>query len=110
MLPEYHVPVVTVGNKNNSFLIHGGAVHFSKETMDDGSYGSVVQLAEKSWLPETRGRLISISQEHGILEASNLEIGEAVAILPVHSCLTAECMTKYLTTTGIYVDHYQKSR
>jgi len=102
-------PVVTTNGSEN-YTIHGGAVHFSKDSLDDGSFGRVVSLGEKGWSNEVKGSLIKISQEHGSIRADGLTIGEAVGILPVHSCLTAECMSKYLSTNGIYIDHYQKSR
>ncbi len=103
-------PVVTGHPENQTFTIHGGAVHFSKDRLDDGSFGRIVSLDEKTWTDHERGSLVAISQEHGTLHADGFETGEVVAILPVHSCLTAECMSKYLSTNGVYIDHYQKSR
>ena len=46
-----------------------------------------------------------LSQEHGIIkvEPANLnlfKIGQLINIIPVHSCLTADTMGKFLTTSG----------
>ena len=104
-------PVVSHPDVEGRWAIHGGAVHFSKDRLDDGTFGALVTLQDSSWSDEICGELSAISQEHGIVDSRDaLEIGEVIAILPVHSCLTAECMEKYLTTRGVYLDHYQKSR
>jgi D-serine deaminase-like pyridoxal phosphate-dependent protein len=90
-------------------VIHGGAVHFSKESLlQDGipAYGRLVQQREERW---TKGKykqyLSSLSQEHGVLEqcgdlAKTINIGENLLFLPVHSCLTANLMREYRTLEG----------
>ena len=104
-------PVVTGKPDKPVWTIYGGAVHFSKDTLDDGSFGTMVSLEAENWSGQPTGKLVKVSQEHGIIASDvPLEMGEAVAILPVHSCLTAESMGKYLTLKGVYLDHYQKSR
>ena len=35
------------------------------------------------------------------------EIGDSLGILPVHSCMTADCMAGYLSEEGEVIDHYQ---
>lgn len=44
-------------------------------------------------------RLVSLSQEHGVLGAS-LPVGTRVRILPNHSCLTVACFDEYLVVRG----------
>ena len=90
-------------------VIHGGAVHFSKESLlQDGvpAYGRLVQQREEGW---TKGKykqyLSSLSQEHGVLEqcgdlTQTINIGENLLFLPVHSCLTANLMREYRTQEG----------
>ncbi len=90
-------------------VIHGGAVHFSKESLfQDGVpvYGQLVQQTEKGW---TMGSdnifLSSLSQEHGVLEqcadlVKTINIGENLLFLPVHSCLSANLMREYRTLEG----------
>ena len=45
------------------------------------------------------GRLVSVSQEHGIVNA-RLPVGSRVRILPNHSCLTAACFDEYYVVRG----------
>ncbi|MFH0758127.1 MAG: alanine racemase [Bacteroidota bacterium] len=96
-------------------VIHGGAVHFSKESMSkDGQvvFGQVASVdvkngqAEKGWDPLPDGPFLTgISQEHGIIEKceridDRTGIGDLLYILPVHSCLTANLMKEYRTLEG----------
>lgn len=104
-------PVVAIHSEKNEIIIHGGAVHFSKDTIPDEQgkpiYGRMVKLTENSWenMPQENVFLKSVSQEHGIISASEdfikkTKIGDLIGILPVHSCLTANLMKDYLTTDG----------
>jgi len=103
-------PVVATYLKRGEIVIYGGGVHFSKDTVQiEGgyaSYGSVVEFKEDGWsLPETNRYVKSLSQEHGIIAAEPKEIesikpGDLIAILPVHSCLTAESMGSYTSLAG----------
>lgn len=90
-------------------VIHGGAVHFSKESLklDDGAiFGQLVQRTDQAWTTDERKKyLSSISQEHGILEhcgdlVRQLNIGDRLLFLPVHSCLTANLMRGYQSLDG----------
>ncbi len=90
-------------------LIHGGAVHFSRESLESGSgtvFGQLARRAKKGWDPETSaGYLTGLSQEHGTAKADCWPegmpaVGETVHILPVHSCLTANLMRNYHTLDG----------
>ncbi len=90
-------------------LIHGGAVHFSKDTlMIDGSaiFGQLVAPAAHGWEPADVSHYLSnLSQEHGLLECgtdliNGVSIGENLLFLPVHSCLTANLMRTYHTLDG----------
>jgi D-serine deaminase-like pyridoxal phosphate-dependent protein len=109
------VPVVDVKKDRKEILIHGGGVHFAKDVLVDAvgakSFGEVVFLNENGWtIPESRSFLKSISQEHGIIKASDellskVKVGDLLGILPVHSCMTADCMGEYLTLDGKKVDH-----
>ncbi len=112
-------PVVDVNKKSGKILVHGGGVHLSKDfiQMEDGSkcFGEVVILNENGWeIPEQISRVVSVSQEHGIIQASvelinSIEIGDMIGILPVHSCMTADCMKKYWSTSGEWIDHAEGS-
>ncbi len=103
-------PVVSKNNKRKEILIYGGGVHFSKEvdTLDDGTpyFGYVVKLNENGWeLPEKKSYIRALSQEHGIIKATDdfyngIKIGDVVGVLPIHSCMTADCMKKMFTLDG----------
>jgi D-serine deaminase-like pyridoxal phosphate-dependent protein len=94
-------------------VIHGGAVHFSKESITlDGSpnFGRLVQISEAGWSASgTAQYLTSISQEHGVMEGygdlvRDVNIGETLLFLPVHSCLTANLMPGYQTLNGQVIE------
>jgi D-serine deaminase-like pyridoxal phosphate-dependent protein len=109
------VPVVDIQAGRKEILIHGGGVHLAKDVLlvADGSknFGEVVLLTETGWvLPSHHSYVKSISQEHGIIQASeellaSVKVGDLLGILPVHSCMTADCMGAYLSLEGTWVDH-----
>jgi D-serine deaminase-like pyridoxal phosphate-dependent protein len=109
------VPVVDIQKDKKEILVHGGGVHLAKDVLlePDGSknFGEVVYLNESGWtIPAERSYLKSISQEHGLIKASsdlieNVKIGDLLGILPIHSCMTADCMKGYLSINGQQVDH-----
>lgn len=109
------VPVVDIKKDRNEILIHGGGVHFAKDVLphEDGgkNFGEVVYLHELGWsIPNDGSHLKSISQEHGIIKASDdliskVKVGDLLGILPIHSCMTADAMGAYLTLDGKWVDH-----
>lgn len=111
-------PVVASYPERNELVVYGGAIHFSKEHLMQGKqkiYGLAVRFTENKWVPlEPAAPLTALSQEHGILHMDNRQIaafqpGDLMYILPVHSCLTANLMGKYLTTTGKELDHMNRS-
>ncbi|OEK01689.1 hypothetical protein BFP97_09245 [Roseivirga sp. 4D4] len=108
-------PIVAKSEARNELVIHGGAVHFSKDHLFDKGenrfFGEMVVLNEAGWsniIPNAK--LISLSQEHGIIKVSDelletLQVGDVIGILPIHSCLTANLMREYLTLEGQRFDH-----
>lgn len=103
-------PVVAVYPARQEIVVHGGGVHLSKDVLrqEDGSgvFGRVVKLSEKGWsLPATGMTLKSLSQEHGVIRATaedcaTIKPGDVLGVLPVHSCMTADAMSEYLTLSG----------
>lgn len=102
-------PVVEVQQQRQRLIIHGGAVHFSKEFIeaDHGFrlYGYVVRFTEDGWTAPVAGAwLSSVSQEHGVVETGghlrDVHPGDIIGILPVHSCLAVSAMQQMLTTRG----------
>ncbi len=85
-------------------LIHGGAVHFSKESMLINGrtiFGQLVQQTEQGWMAAGEEYYLnSLSQEHGLMEEpgdliNRISLGEKLLFLPVHSCLTANLTREY---------------
>lgn len=93
-------PIVDVYPERGEAIIRGGAVHLSKDTLllPDGSrsFGAICIFNDKTWENPIDGMYLkSISQEHGVItckepEDFNLNVGQLVAVLPIHSCLTLD--------------------
>jgi D-serine deaminase-like pyridoxal phosphate-dependent protein len=102
-------PVVAKHPARLELVVHGGAVHLSKEWMiyeGISCYGLVVPYNGTSWEQPVDGVYVHrLSQEHGIIRATpdffeTVKIGDLIGVLPVHSCLTANLAEYYLTTEG----------
>lgn len=112
-------PVVSRRPERKELILHGGAIHLSKqfERFKDNTpyYGLPVTLDESGWSePWPNSYLRSLSQEHGILKCNSekfeqYRVGDLVGILPIHSCLTCNLMGEYLTLDGASVDHMEKA-
>ena len=109
-------PVVAVHPGRNQAVLYGGAIHFSKDRLIHKGryvYGRMVEWAEDRWLETGEDAwIVSLSQEHGILEApasriQSLKPGSLVGIQPVHSCLTANLLRQFITLDGQRVDHME---
>lgn len=95
-------PVISVYPERNEALLQCGAVHLSKEYLQnpDGTqnFGMVVPFKDGKWMPaEGNDYLSRLSQEHGIFTtqsqwAKQLKPGDLVAVIPVHSCLTVDLL------------------
>ena len=108
-------PIVAKHPERHEIILYGGSVHFSKDLLlqEDGaaSFGQIVKLTDNGWSDPLDGiDLISLSQEHGVIQASpelfdKYKIGDLMGVLPIHSCLTADLMKGYLTTDGEQLEH-----
>jgi len=107
-------PVVAMHPNRLEAVIYGGAVHFSKEQTllpldPEPFYGLAFSWNVTNWnTGDLLGKISSLSQEHGIISLTqagcNLKPGDLVAILPVHSCLTASLMRKYIDMDGTEIE------
>ena len=102
-------PVVSLHPERGEVIVHGGAVHLSKEFMDNEgklSYGLIALPDENGWSKSIPGAYVrSLSQEHGIIHIpeesfARIHIGDLLIVLPVHSCLVVDLFDHYLTLTG----------
>jgi D-serine deaminase-like pyridoxal phosphate-dependent protein len=103
-------PVVAIHKQHNEITLYGGAIHLSKEYIDDADgipiYGKIVSLTGNGWSdPWPESYMKVLSQEHGIVRTNTeminqISIGDFIGILPIHSCLTTHLMRDMITTTG----------
>jgi D-serine deaminase-like pyridoxal phosphate-dependent protein len=107
-------PVVAKHPERNTCIVYGGAIHFSKDfimTRGVQNFGPVVQLTDGGWSAPVEGAFVSsLSQEHGVVSLppdflDTLKIGSLLGVIPVHSCLTADCMRGYRALGGMHCDH-----
>lgn len=109
-------PVVAVHKDRNELIIYGGAVHFSKEGLQEEGAGTIfgcaVETLPHGWGEPIKGIYLKrLSQEHGIVHLPDefldrYATGDVITILPVHSCLTADCVKSYLTLSGKHIDRF----
>ncbi|HRH45260.1 MAG TPA: alanine racemase [Pyrinomonadaceae bacterium] len=110
-------PVVAKNPDRNEIVIYGGAVHFSKDSifLHDGtkSFGKVVNLTENGWeTSETGAYIKSLSQEHGVISAPDdyfekIKLGDFIGVLPIHSCLTVDLNSAYLTLESEKIEKFR---
>ena len=103
-------PVVATHLNRKEAVIYGGAIHLSKEQTllvpdPEPLFGLAVKWEGSGWDTSTLlGKVKTLSQEHGVVSLTqagcNLKPGDLVAVLPVHSCLTANLMRRYYTLEG----------
>ncbi len=102
-------PVVQIVPDLLKFIVHGGAVHFSKDfIMIDGkqSYGQAIHVEDGSknrFFDDVH--LIALSQEHGTVQISDdfldkKNLNDPLWFCPVHSCLSANLYKIYHTADG----------
>lgn len=92
-------PVIARYPERDEVIIHGGAVHFSKDFVTiDGKplYGQVMQMTADGWGGPIEGAVVhGLSQEHGKVKVPpallhQLKLGDLLVIVPAHSCLVMD--------------------
>jgi D-serine deaminase-like pyridoxal phosphate-dependent protein len=106
-------PVAGRYPSDERIVIHGGAIHFSKDVVmmkGRSVFGRLVHRTPEGWSEAGEEVFISsVSQEHGVLEKCGklvrmVNIGDPLLFLPAHSCLTANLMRRYQTLEGMQID------
>lgn len=103
-------PVVDTHPERSEFTVRCGAVHLSKEFIvtsgGDKIYGLICKVNNGvPAKPVNDSFLVNLTQEHGVAKApknfiQSLRPGDTVAVLPVHSCLTAQNWKSYVSAGG----------
>jgi D-serine deaminase-like pyridoxal phosphate-dependent protein len=105
-------PVIGCYPHRNEIVIYGGAIHLSKESITHKNgekiFGLVAlpNLDSYGWEPSVKDTYLSdLSQEHGIIKTFSefrrqVNVGDILMILPVHSCLTANLMKDQFCIKG----------
>lgn len=109
------VPVAQEKTDEDEGIIHGGAVHFSKDRLSingHDTYGQPVNVTQNGTISKIEGtRVSALSQEHGTVkglralkEAYETENLQEIWICPVHSCLAANLFKNYTTLSGDIIE------
>lgn len=90
---------------NNKSIVHGGAVHLSKEYLTDintTNFGQIVHYSAGPDITKAEGNVIAISQEHGTIgyTPEHFKPGNTICVCPIHSCLTANLYSEYHLSDG----------
>lgn len=107
---RFACPVVAKNKDRLELVIDGGAIHFSKDFIEDEEgtkiFGYLTKQKDGKWgAIIERAYVSSLSQEHGIVKVDRylfdkISVGEIILILPVHACLALNIMGKFKLTTG----------
>ncbi|TVQ02130.1 MAG: amidophosphoribosyltransferase [Balneolaceae bacterium] len=86
-------------------IVHGGAVHLSKEFLNhDNSinFGQIIHYSAGPDIKKADGYVSAVSQEHGTILYSdkNFIPRDAICVCPIHSCLTANLFSEYHLPDG----------
>ena len=94
-------PVISRAPQRGELVVHGGAVHLSKETIAWQSvpiYGRVAEIRPGGWSAMHPTAFVkSLTQEHGVIQADRnwvecKQIGDTLMIIPVHACLAVDAL------------------
>lgn len=105
-------PIIAKYPQRNEIVIYGGGVHLSKDSIVHHQFGEIFGLAcTKNFTPLENTYVKKLSQEHGVVHLptaffNQYHIGDLLYILPIHSCMAADLMSYYLTSSGKKVEKY----
>ncbi|MEX2411749.1 MAG: alanine racemase [Candidatus Paceibacterota bacterium] len=102
------VPIAQIIDNGNKAILHGGAVHLSKDSISKNRhscFGQAIKYSKNEINIIENTFINSLSQEHGIAVGNFNELERnSLMICPIHSCLTANLHSHYLTTTGKIIE------
>jgi D-serine deaminase-like pyridoxal phosphate-dependent protein len=102
-------PVVAVEPARGRVVLHGGAIHLSKESLPGPVYGLVGRFAGDGPRVLDAAPLTDLSQEHGIVATApgrfapvlgDVRPGDLLPVWPVHACLVGEAARPARTLDG----------
>lgn len=102
------LPVAQIISNGNQAIVHGGAVHLSKDFITVNGNQTFGQLfVDSAETPEIfpNSYLSALSQEHGTVSGFNSYPNkEYITVYPIHSCLTANLFDRYVLTSGKVIE------
>lgn len=103
-------PIVAIHPSREEVIIYGGGVHFSKDFLIEANglkhYGKLIDLKGQQWGTIQEDIYVKkLSQEHGTLHVPSskihsFKVGQIAHLLPIHSCMTANLLKRYMTLEG----------
>jgi D-serine deaminase-like pyridoxal phosphate-dependent protein len=98
------LPIAQRFQGQNRAIVHGGAVHLSKDSIEiNGNkiFGQRIDRSGNSIRLVSGSFLTALSQEHGTLSGiDGLDHDDSVCVAPVHSCLAVNLFSHYETLDG----------
>jgi D-serine deaminase-like pyridoxal phosphate-dependent protein len=110
-------PISGIYPNRNEIVIYGGAVHFSKDSLEYQNkqiFGMAATFNHKHGLQIIEDiQIEKLWQEHGVLKISankmqNLTLGDIMCFIPVHSCLALDAVREVKNTEGNHLNIMQK--
>lgn len=102
------VPIAQRLEDGKKAILHGGAVHLSKDSISMNGqtcFGQAVEFTNSEIKPMDNLFINSLSQEHGIAVGNINDITtNSLVICPIHSCLTANLHSHYHSTSGKIIE------
>tara|TARA_R100001143_G_scaffold63591_1_gene73004 strand:- start:27535 stop:28611 length:1077 start_codon:yes stop_codon:yes gene_type:complete len=102
------VPIAQRLVNTNKAILHCGAVHLSKDSIlmnGQRCFGQAVEFTNTKIKTIDNLFINSLSQEHGIIIGNIHDMTtNSVMICPIHSCLTANLHSHYLSTDGKIIE------
>ena len=104
-----------LSSPNNRVAFYGGSVHLSKDSLildEKKSFGQLAIPKDDHWvIPGQQYQVRSLCQEVGSVTLpqeyfEQVKIGEAILILPPHSCLTADLQKHYLSVDNTLIPRF----